>query len=501
MNTRGEQLEVERTYDVPEGFTLPDLKSLPGVATVDEPVSLMLEAVYVDTADLRLLSARTTLRRRTGGQDDGWHLKLPAPGGDRLEVHRPVGRAGTTPPIALRRLVTARSAGAALVTVATLRTERTLRVLRGADGSALAEVCVDAVSATKPSDVAPRIWTELEVELVVQDRDLLDAVEGRLLEAGAEVAQVQSKLRRALGDPPTAPAYDTDTAGGVVVTALAGLVETLAEWDVALRRDQPRSVHQMRVTMRRLRSMLAVSRRLLDREVTDPVRAGLAEIAAALGVVRDDEVLRGNLTALFDEDSGAGGIVASRRRVLNLLASEEREHRAAMQKVIDSESYVALWASLRALLLDPPYTDSAARSPRKELGKAMRKTWERLDGHREELAAMGPGRDRDETVHEVRKSAKRLRYAVDEAGAVLSSSASEEMTHRLKRFQEHAGSLRDDQLALLRVAELAERLPSDAFVLGHLHGLLTARVVSRLESLDAEAERLAAPKERKKLTR
>ena len=120
MNTRGEQLEVERTYDVPTGFTLPDLTSLPGVATVDEPVPLALEAVYVDTADLRLLSARTTLRRRTGGQDDGWHLKLPAPGGDRLEVHRPVGRASTTPPIALRRLVTARSAGAAMTVVASV---------------------------------------------------------------------------------------------------------------------------------------------------------------------------------------------------------------------------------------------------------------------------------------------------------------------------------------------------------------------------------------------
>jgi CHAD domain-containing protein len=500
VNTRGEQLEVERTYDVPEGFTLPDLQSLPGVAAADEPVSLSLEAVYVDTADLRLLSARTTLRRRTGGQDDGWHLKLPAPGGDRLEVHRPAGRAGTTPPISLRRLVTARAAGAALVPVATLRTMRTVRVLRGADGGALAEVCVDAVSATKPSDVAPRMWTELEVELVAQDRDLQDAVEGRLLEAGAEAAQVQSKLRRALGDPPATPSYDTETAGGVVLTALARLVETLAEWDVALRRDQPRSVHQMRVTMRRLRSMLAVSRRLLDREVTEPVREGLAGVAAALGVVRDDEVLRGNLTALFEE-ADASGIAAGRRRVLTVLANEERAHRAAMQKAIDSESYVALWASLRALLLDPPFTDAAARSPRKELGKAVRKTWERLDGHRDELAAMGPGRESDETVHELRKSAKRLRYAVDEAGSVLSSSASEEMAHRLKRFQEHAGSLRDDQLALLRVAELAERLPSDAFVLGHLHGLLTARVAGRLESLDAEAERLASPKERKRLTR
>lgn len=501
MTPRGEQLEVERTYDVPVGFSLPDLTSLPGVATVDEPVSLALEAVYVDTVDLRLLSARTTLRRRTGGQDDGWHLKLPAPGGDRVEVHRPVGRVGTTPPVALRRLVTARSAGATLQPVATLRTDRTLRVLRDSNGEAVAEVCVDAVAATSPHDEAAKMWTELEVELSVEDRSLLDAVEGRLLAAGAEVAHTPSKLRRALGEPPAAPSYDTDTAGGVVLNSIAHLVQALAEWDVALRRDQPRSVHQMRVTIRRLRSMLAVSRRLLEREVTEPVRSGLAEIAAVLGVVRDDEVFRENLSALFDEASSDLGVAAARRRALQAVAGEERGHRAAMQRALDWGAYVELWASLRALLLDPPLTDAAARPPRKELGKAVRKTWKRLDSDRELLAALDPGQDRDEAVHELRKAGKRLRYAVDEAGSTLSTSASEEMSRRLKRFQEHAGSLRDDQLAVLRVAELAERLPSDAFVLGHLHGVLTARVARRMESLDVEAERLAAPRERKKLTR
>jgi len=345
------------------------------------------------------------------------------------------------------------------------------------------------------------MWTELEVELSGGDRSLLDAVEGHLLAAGAGVAETPSKLRRALGEPPAAPSYDSDTAGGVVLGSIAQLVDTLAEWDVALRRDQPRSVHQMRVTIRRLRSMLAVSRRLLEREVTEPVRSGLAEIAAVLGVVRDDEVFRGNLSELFEEASGELDVTAARRRVLKALSGEEREHRAAMQRALDSDAYMELWASLRALLLDPPLTDAAARPPRKELGKAVRKTWKRLDADRDLLAAMGPGQDRDEAVHELRKAGKRLRYAVDEAGPTLSTPASEEMSRRLKRFQEHAGSLRDDQLAVLRVAELAERLTSDSFVLGHLHGVLTARVAQRMESLDVEAERLAAPKERKKLTR
>jgi hypothetical protein len=36
----------------------------------------LLEAVYYDAPDLRQLFEGVTLRRRTGGEDAGWHLKL-----------------------------------------------------------------------------------------------------------------------------------------------------------------------------------------------------------------------------------------------------------------------------------------------------------------------------------------------------------------------------------------------------------------------------------------
>ena len=37
----------------------------------------MLTAAYLDTDDLRLARWRVSLRRREGGTDEGWHLKLP----------------------------------------------------------------------------------------------------------------------------------------------------------------------------------------------------------------------------------------------------------------------------------------------------------------------------------------------------------------------------------------------------------------------------------------
>src|SRR5512144_1290328 len=61
------------------------------------PAEFVLSAVYYDTEDLRLARAGITLRRRSGGSDDGWHLKLPAGRDARDEVRLPAGEPGAPP--------------------------------------------------------------------------------------------------------------------------------------------------------------------------------------------------------------------------------------------------------------------------------------------------------------------------------------------------------------------------------------------------------------------
>src|SRR4051794_27313526 len=92
-----EHVEIERKFDVDDTFALPELGALPGVAAVDAPVEHNREAASFDTADLRLARNRVTLRRRTGGTDAGWHLKLPVEGA-RREVRQPLGTAVRKPP-------------------------------------------------------------------------------------------------------------------------------------------------------------------------------------------------------------------------------------------------------------------------------------------------------------------------------------------------------------------------------------------------------------------
>ena len=161
------QLEIETKYDLGDDRDLPSFDGLPGVASVAEPVVHELEATYFDTRDLVLAAAEISVRRRTGGHDAGWHVKLPMEEG-RFEVHEPLGRATKTVPKALRQILQTVTRGSALVPVVFIRTRRTAHELLDADGHVLAEVSDDRVTAQDPAggETAPRAWRELEVELV-----------------------------------------------------------------------------------------------------------------------------------------------------------------------------------------------------------------------------------------------------------------------------------------------------------------------------------------------
>jgi len=201
-------LEVERKYAVGPGFALPDLSAVPGVAAVTAPRTYHLTAVYLDTPGMDLAAAHVTLRRRSGGADDGWHLKLPAGEGARREVHAPLGP-GTEPvPDRLAGLVAGRTRGQPLRPIARLQTTRTVRHLTDAAGEVLAEVADDEVTGSLPDQdtcatdgPAAQVtwqmatsWREVEIELGSGPAGLLDDAGRLLLEAGAQPSPAASKL-------------------------------------------------------------------------------------------------------------------------------------------------------------------------------------------------------------------------------------------------------------------------------------------------------------------
>ena len=179
--------EVERKLRVDGLFEIPDLaRFCPSVASVEIGAPFVLRATYYDTPDLRLFRWRVTLRRRAGGTDEGWHLKLPVDGADagtRDELRMP-GQ-GTEVPAELHRIVSALVREAPLQPIVTLRTERAPRILRDADGRARAELVDDRVAVLDVYDTE-RItmeFREIEVEALADssgqpDESMLDEVVG-----------------------------------------------------------------------------------------------------------------------------------------------------------------------------------------------------------------------------------------------------------------------------------------------------------------------------------
>ena len=200
-----DQLEIEQKFDVDEEFRRPDFGALKeavdgGVIAAD-PVLLHLAATYYDTPDERLAAHKITLRRRTGGTDEGWHLKLPAGQDARRELHEPLD--GGDVPARLAAAVADVTGGLPLAPIAVLETERTVVTLIANDGRVLAEVADDTVTARRLGDGAtarqPLRWREIEVEVPTRSPALQQAAAGLLRAAGARPAGHGSKLARLLG--------------------------------------------------------------------------------------------------------------------------------------------------------------------------------------------------------------------------------------------------------------------------------------------------------------
>ena len=201
-DSSGDYLETEQKYDAGADFVLPKLDGLPefGGRRAADPKRIYLSATYFDTEGLDLIKHQVTLRRRVGGDDEGWHLKLPVRQDTRQEVRAPLDDSNRVP-ARLAAQVQDITAGQALRPIAILDTERTVLTLAG-PGDALVEVADDRVTAVRfgESESEPMRWREIEVEAKSSGgAAMLEPVGRALREAGAKPSASGSKLARVLG--------------------------------------------------------------------------------------------------------------------------------------------------------------------------------------------------------------------------------------------------------------------------------------------------------------
>ncbi|MFJ1746270.1 CHAD domain-containing protein [Streptomyces sp. NPDC088116] len=530
--------EIERKYEFPADggpsgrsgqsdlSDLPDLSGIDGVSALSPQGVVELDAVYYDTADLRLAADQLTLRRRTGGDDAGWHLKFPVSTGIRDEIQAPLA---DTVPRDLALLLRSRVRNAELLPVVRLRSSRDLGHLVDAEGVPLAEVSVDAVRAERLGEaVVVTTWTEVEVELADgADPALLDAVEKRLRRAGLRPSSSASKLGRALAEtsgPVGAgakraagsgrkkggsekksgpvkkggPGKDAGpgTAGDHVLAYLRTQADAIIAQDPAVRRDLPDSVHQMRVATRRIRSAFRTFRQILDRTVTEPIGEELKWLAAELGIDRDHEVLGARMREQIDALPGTLLLGPVRARLQTWTVSQRAGSRERTLSVLDSARYLALLETIEALLADPPLRKAAAATPDKAMPKAVLKVYDRLAGRVEHALALPPGEERDLALHNARKAAKRARYAAEAARPDLGGPA-KRFAKRMKAVQNVLGDHQDSVVArdaLRTLAIQAHAAGESAFTWGLLYGQEEARGERRERELPGVWAEASAPR-------
>ncbi|MGN7979793.1 CHAD domain-containing protein [Burkholderia sp. 22313] len=242
-----------------------------------------------------------------------------------------------------------------------------------------------------------------------------------------------------------------------------------------LDRDDPEFVHQMRVALRRLRTLMRFFPRFADDQWQDTFGADLRWVAALLGTVRDWDVFSTeSLPALIAADGGS----ADWNGTLDAARAQALAARVELRQALHSARYARLtlgWLEWLATLALPPDTDDDAPSLRRHATKRVR----RLFGH---LYASPSLTSLDTAArHRVRIDAKRLRYALEFFASLASRRTRTETVKTLARVQSVLGEANDTMVALHHLEQLA----APAYQLGFVRGYGAA--LEQRAARDAEA--------------
>ncbi|QNE48178.1 CYTH and CHAD domain-containing protein [Glaciihabitans sp. INWT7] len=468
--------EIERKYDVTSSTALPDLPSIDGVFRVEESQVFDLDAVYFDTANMVLAAHHITLRRRTGGDDAGWHLKLPVSDDERSELHEPLGSDPQSVPHRLLEQVAVLVRSRELTPVVHLITRRTVHRLRGRHDELLALFCDDEVTTARlAGDPLEQQWREWELELVDGQIPLLDAAERLFSASRVSRSDSRSKLARALGDGvpqhPAPAALERDTAGALLVTALREYRDELVRTDPLVREDRPESIHDMRVATAKFRAAVGTFHSLIANEDATTLRTELGWIGHILGGARDLDVIAARLAGRLRTESEAQIIGPVGERISHQLSKDSSAAKAVLLESLDSPRYFRLLDQIDAFVAHPPLRESADAAASgvlpgivdhriRALFTAMHDADQTIDRSRHDLA-----------LHEVRKAAKEVRYAAEVLLPIRPNRA-RRLAKIAKLVQDTLGEQHDSVVArqtLERLSAASYLLGDDCFTYGRLH--------------------------------
>ena len=490
-----EEVEVEEKFILGDEGALPDLSQ---VAPLGPTTVSNLNALYFDTPELQLQALGVALRRRSGGADAGWHLKMKSEAdGEKIEVHAPI--AGARPPMSLRSVLPESVQMSPLLPVARLETHRVETPLLSSRGGVLATLCDDEVRADTSPEAAsgerdrPLVtWREVEVELETADRRVLAHLSKVLLGSGLVAAPYGSKISRALEKWPRPVWNEQKTLTNTVavqdyVNRQVGVIQALED---GVRDGDEDAVHRSRVAARRLRSTLATFSVLFPQSFRAHLITELRWYGRVLSNLRDTQVLKERLSL-----ESEGGITGQGVDVVfNWLDEDEAVAVEVAREELASPRFELLH-DLLVLLVDPRRRKAGPAMPGDLVEVLLGTGWARPIGRTcsRMLRVLEEGDNPDLLAqgmqwHTVRKAAKSVRYAYE---ALLGEDA--QRTSVWRQVTSTLGDLQDSVFAINTLGSLREQVPSrvtdgdDSSVSNAIAGLMEVQY-GRLSTQIASSE-------------
>lgn len=263
-------------------------------------------------------------------------------------------------------------------------------------------------------------------------------------------------------------------ASEVVLGYLDEQAAKLSDLDSEVRRDKPDSVHQMRVTVRRLRSTLQSFTGILSAQKTEHLMAELKWLGGVLGDARDNEVLAEQLHAGLKALPTELVLGPAQARITTHFAPLDASTRKAVLDALNSARYRALRAELSHLLDSPPLTSAAAEPAGKALPLEVRRAYRRTRRRMRRADRTPAGQAHDVALHETRKAAKRARYAAEAAEPGLGKKTGKQarrFAKGMKQVQSTLGAHQDAVIVRATARDIgveAHRVGENAFSFGVL---------------------------------
>jgi CHAD domain-containing protein len=234
-------------------------------------------------------------------------------------------------------------------------------------------------------------------------------------------------------------------------------------------------VHQMRVAVRRLRSVIAVFRPAIACPMVDAANITLEALADRLAPARDWDVFLAETAATVEK------VLPDDEGLRRLRTAADRRRRAAyvdLRTWLDSTSFRSLGIALAGMAGGEAWLAGLDTTQQEVLGLdltdfaegALRRRLKRLTENRDDIDHLDAP-----TLHDIRLRAKRMRYAAEVFAPLYPGKATRRFLRRLSTLQERLGTLNDGAVASALLSDLGADKGGRAHAAGLVRGVLAAR--------------------------